>query len=206
MAVATNLGFPRIGSRRELKHSLEDFWAGKIGAPVLLAAARQLRARHWQLQRESEIAHIPSNDFSLYDHVLDTALMVGSVPPRYGSLRSDPVQQYLAMARGLQDGSLDLPAMEMTKWFDTNYHYIVPEFSPGMSFALASTKPVDEFLEAKALGIPTRPVIAGARLVLALGKDVRREVSAGAARRASSGLRGAPGRARTCRGPLGADR
>lgn len=170
MAVATNLGFPRIGSRRELKHSLEDFWAGKIGAPVLLAAARQLRARHWQLQRESEIAHIPSNDFSLYDHVLDTALMVGSVPPRYGSLRSDPVQQYLAMARGLQDGSLDLPAMEMTKWFDTNYHYIVPEFSPGMSFALASTKPVDEFLEAKALGIPTRPVLLGPVSFLLLGK------------------------------------
>ena len=170
MAVATNLGFPRIGSRRELKHSLEDFWAGKIGAPVLLAAAQQLRARHWQLQRELEIAHIPSNDFSLYDHVLDTALMVGSVPPRYGSLRSDPVQQYLAMARGLQDGSLDLPAMEMTKWFDTNYHYIVPEFSPGMSFALASTKPVDEFLEAKALGIPTRPVLLGPVSFLLLGK------------------------------------
>jgi 5-methyltetrahydropteroyltriglutamate--homocysteine methyltransferase len=170
VAVATNLGFPRIGSRRELKHSLEDFWAGKIDAPVLLGAAQQLRARHWQLQRELEIAHIPSNDFSLYDHVLDTALMVGSVPPRYGSLRSDPVQQYLAMARGLQDGSLDLPAMEMTKWFDTNYHYIVPEFSPGMSFALASTKPVDEFLEAKALGIPTRPVLLGPVSFLLLGK------------------------------------
>jgi 5-methyltetrahydropteroyltriglutamate--homocysteine methyltransferase len=170
VAVATNLGFPRIGSRRELKHSLEDFWAGKIGAPVLLAGAKRLRARHWQLQRELEIAHIPSNDFSLYDHVLDTALMVGSVPPRYGSLRSDPVQQYLAMARGLQDGSLDLPAMEMTKWFDTNYHYIVPEFSPGMSFALASRKPVDEFLEAKALGIPTRPVLLGPVSFLLLGK------------------------------------
>lgn len=170
MAVATNLGFPRVGSRRELKRSLEDFWAGKIRTSALLAAAQQLRARHWQLQRELGIAHIPSNDFSLYDHVLDTAMIVGSVPPRYGSLRSDAVRQYFAMARGLQDGALDLPAMEMTKWFDTNYHYIVPELSPGMSFELASRKPVDEFLEAKALGIRTRPVLLGPVSFLLLGK------------------------------------
>ena len=170
MAVATNLGFPRIGSHRELKRSLEDFWAGKIEEPVLLAASRQLRARHWQLQRESGIAQIPSNDFSLYDHVLDTDVMVGAIPTKYGSLRSDPISQYFAMARGLQDGALDLPAMEMTKWFDTNYHYIVPEFSSGMPFELASRKPIEEFLEAKALGIATRPVLLGPISFLLLGK------------------------------------
>lgn len=170
MAVATNLGFPRIGSHRELKRSLEDFWAGKIEEPVLLAASRQLRARHWQLQRESGIAQIPSNDFSLYDHVLDAAVMVGAIPTRYGSLRSDPISQYFAMARGLQDGALDLPALEMTKWFDTNYHYIVPEFSLGMPFELASRKPIEEFLEAKALGIATRPVLLGPISFLLLGK------------------------------------
>jgi len=170
VAVATNLGFPRIGARRELKRSLEDFWAGKIEAASLLATARQLRARHWQLQRELGIAHIPSNDFSLYDHVLDTAVVVGAIPPRYGSLRPDPVRQYFAMARGLQGGDLDLPAMEMTKWFDSNYHYIVPEFSPGMSFQLLSRKPIDEFEEAKSLGVLTRPVLLGPVSFLLLGK------------------------------------
>ena len=170
VALATNLGFPRIGSHRELKRSLEAFWAGKTDMACLLATAQELRARHWRLQRDLGIAHVPSNDFSFYDHVLDTAVMVGAVPPRYGPLRSDPLRQYFAMARGLQDGALDLPAMEMTKWFDTNYHYIVPEFFPGMSFELGSAKPVAEFLEAKASGIHTRPVVLGPISFLLLGK------------------------------------
>jgi len=170
VVLATNLGFPRIGSHRELKRSLEAFWAGRIDAGALLATARELRTRHWRLQRDLGIEHVPSNDFSLYDHVLDTVVMVGAESPRYKPLRSDTLRQYFAMARGLQDGALDLPAMEMTKWFDTNYHYIVPEFFPGMSFELASAKPVDEFLEAKASGIQTRPVLIGPISFLLLGK------------------------------------
>jgi len=170
VVLATNLGFPRIGSHRELKRSLEAFWAGRIDAGALLATARELRTRHWRLQRDLGIEHVPSNDFSLYDHVLDTVVMVGAASPRYKPLRSDTLRQYFAMARGLQDGALDLPAMEMTKWFDTNYHFIVPEFFPGMTFDLASAKPLDEFLEAKASGIQTRPVLIGPISFLLLGK------------------------------------
>jgi 5-methyltetrahydropteroyltriglutamate--homocysteine methyltransferase len=170
MTTAMNLGFSRVGARRELKRALESFWSGKTNAAALQATARTLRQRHWTLQRDRGITSIPSNDFSLYDQTLDTAFMVGAIPARYDALRHDPLATYFAMARGHQDATLDVPAMEMTKWFDTNYHYIVPELSTETVFALTSTKAVDEYREAKALGIETRPVLLGPVSLLLLSK------------------------------------
>jgi 5-methyltetrahydropteroyltriglutamate--homocysteine methyltransferase len=151
MVQASNLGYPRIGSKRELKHALEQFWSGKSSETELLEQAATLRKQHWQLQQHLGLAHIPSNDFSLYDHVLDTIAMVGAVPKRYSWNGSHvDLRTYFVMARGVlhdQEQASAIPAMEMTKWFDTNYHYIVPEFEAEQQFSLASTKPVDEFLE-----------------------------------------------------------
>lgn len=177
MVHITNLGYPRIGPRRELKTALEKYWSKAGTAQELLAVARTLRENSWRLQKDLGVQHVPSNDFSLYDHVLDTAFMVGAIPTRYKWRDGSPdLETYFAMARGSQtngDGKrqdVDVPAMEMTKWFDTNYHYIVPEFEAGQKFSLLSQKPLDEFLEAKALGIVTRPVILGPVTFLSLGK------------------------------------
>lgn len=173
MAISSNLGFPRMGIHRELKKALEAHWAGKLDATGLSSVGQVLRTNHWVLQKRIGIHHIPSNDFSFYDHVLDTATMVGAVPDRYEwkGPRVDP-GTYFAMARGVgrKAGQKDVPAMEMTKWFDTNYHYIVPEFVKGQQFSLGSLKPVVEFLEAKSLGIQTRPVLLGPISFLLLGK------------------------------------
>ena len=184
VTVAT-LGFPRIGPRRELKVALERFWSGKSDRAALLSTAAELRARTWARQAGLGVDHVPSNDFSLYDHVLDTSAMVGAVPAIYG-WQGGPVglDTYFAMARGAQGEAehadcghgchhkaVDVPAAEMTKWFDTNYHYLVPEFSSGQAFALSSTKVVDEYLEAKAQGIATRPVLLGPVTFLKLGKS-----------------------------------
>jgi 5-methyltetrahydropteroyltriglutamate--homocysteine methyltransferase len=180
MAIATNLGYPRLGPQRELKWALEKYWAGKIDVEELQRTARGLRLEQRRLQQQLGITHIPSNDFSLYDHVLDTIAMVGAVPERYG-WQGDTVDlaTYFAMARGVQgerptaDGgteTVDIPAMEMTKWFDTNYHYIVPEFAPDQTFRLAATQPLDAFEEGRAQGIPTRPVLLGPVSFLLLGK------------------------------------
>jgi len=190
VTIAT-LGFPRIGPRRELKRALEDHWAGKTDARTLLDIARDLRAQAWTRQADLGVAHVPSNDFSLYDHVLDTAVMVGAIPAGYGWPKKDEqggavdTATYFALARGSQGaaaeaacgpgcghghGSDGVPALEMTKWFDTNYHYLAPELSRGQAFALTGTKPVDEFLEAKALGIHTRPVLLGPVTFLKLAK------------------------------------
>ncbi|HTN62806.1 MAG TPA: 5-methyltetrahydropteroyltriglutamate--homocysteine S-methyltransferase [Devosia sp.] len=167
MTVSANLGFPRIGAHRELKFALEPYWKGTASRSDLLETATKLRARHWQAQQEAGIDIIPSNDFTLYDHVLDTALAFGVVPERFANLRAgDPLDLYFACARGTDA----VTAMEMTKWFDTNYHYIVPEFAPDQSFSLSSTKIIDEFREAQALGIATRPVLLGPITLLALGK------------------------------------
>ena len=173
MAISSNLGFPRMGVHRELKKALENYWAGKSSVSDLTSIGRVLRMNHWTLQKQAEIEHIPSNDFSFYDHVLDTIAMVGAVPARYqwGNtlVGSDT---YFAMARGVSaraEGK-SVSAMEMTKWFDTNYHYIVPEFVKDQKFSLASLKPVAEFLEAKSLGIHTRPVLLGPVSFLLLGK------------------------------------
>jgi 5-methyltetrahydropteroyltriglutamate--homocysteine methyltransferase len=179
------LGFPRIGTRRELKGALEAAWSGKTGTAELVATAADIRAANWQRQRAAGATSIASNDFSLYDGVLDTAAMVGAVPAVYGwNGGKVGLDTYFAMARGTQGTSVcehghahagadrreGAPAMEMTKWFDTNYHYIVPEFTRGQDFALATSKAVDEFREAKSLGIHTRPVLVGPVTFLKLGK------------------------------------
>ncbi|GAB6876682.1 5-methyltetrahydropteroyltriglutamate--homocysteine S-methyltransferase [Thermaerobacter litoralis] len=172
MALATNLGFPRIGAGRELKQALEAYWDGQIPAGELLRTAAALRRRHWELQRQAGIDVVPAGDFSLYDHVLDTACMVGAVPARYGWDPAGggevPLDVYFAMARGTPGQGV--PALEMTKWFDTNYHYIVPELAPDQTFRLASRKVVEEFREARALGLAARPVLLGPVSFLLLAK------------------------------------
>lgn len=187
MSIETaNLGFPRIGRRRELKFALESYWAGKSPAKALLATASELRKTNWLLQQKSGIDHIPSNDFSLYDQMLDLSALVGAIPTIYERSGANvPLDLYFAMARGSgetqscahghQHETTGLPALEMTKWFDTNYHYMVPELTSDQSFELTTTKPVDEFLEAKALGVSTRPVLIGpvTYLLLAKVKDGR---------------------------------
>jgi 5-methyltetrahydropteroyltriglutamate--homocysteine methyltransferase len=180
-----SLGTPRIGPRRELKMALESYWSGKSDEKSLVATAAGLRAANWARQKSLGINVIPSNDFSFYDQVLDASVMVGAIPEIYrwnGGQVS--LATYFAMARGSQVEAADeacahghhahghgMPAQEMTKWFDTNYHYIVPEFASGQKFALSSSKLVDEYREAKALGYQTRPVLIGPVTYLKLGKS-----------------------------------
>lgn len=168
---ATNLGFPRLGANRELKVALEDYWGGRTPVDELNAVAARLRAEHWARQQRAGIDHIPSNDFSLYDQVLDTAVLVGAVPDAY---RADDgridVDAYFTLARGGARRGEPLPAWEMTKWFDTNYHYLIPELAPGQRFELAGRKPLAEFHEAAALGYRTRPVVLGPLSFLLLAK------------------------------------
>lgn len=140
--LTNNIGYPRIGAERELKKIVESYWKGDIDKSKLEEATKKLRMTHWRHQNEAGIDVIPSNDFSLYDQVLDTVMLTGAIPERYQKLfrqennqeYSYPINTYFAMARGLQDDDHDIPAMEMTKWFNTNYHYIVPEFSPDQRF------------------------------------------------------------------------
>jgi 5-methyltetrahydropteroyltriglutamate--homocysteine methyltransferase len=185
VTVAT-LGFPRIGPKRELKTALERYWSGQSDQSALLAVAADLRAKTWARQAALGADHVPSGDFSLYDQVLDTSVLVGAIPALYGWSGGEvSLDTYLAMARGSQGvelaacghghglqghGKTGVPAQEMTKWFDTNYHYLAPEVSRDQAFALSSTKPVDEFLEAKAQGIHTRPVLLGPVTFLKLAK------------------------------------
>src|ERR671925_362247 len=173
MALSNIAGFPRIGPRRELKFATEGYWRGEVSEPELLAVAKRIRLENWRLMQQAGIDLIPSNDFSLYDHVLDTAALVGAVPGRYGHDGGRvALDTYFAMARGRQDGGIDVTAMEMTKWFDTNYHYIVPELGPDTAFSLSTTKPFDEHAEAmEELGIDTVPVILGPVSFLLLGKS-----------------------------------
>src|SRR5882672_1404240 len=131
MSVTHNLGFPRIGLRRELKQALEAHWAGEINQPALRAVGCALRERHWQVQASLGIDWVPVGDFAFYDHVLNTTALLGAVPPRFGFTEGEiDLDLYFAMARG----SATQPAMEMTKWFDTNYHYLVPEFTAATEF------------------------------------------------------------------------
>ena len=177
-----NLGYPRMGALRQLKKSLEACWRGASTVEELQKTAAELRRVHWVQQKEAGIDLIPCGDFSLYDHVLDVAAMVGAVPERFGwkGLSID-LSTYFAMARGTaapreetgtgrSNNAAGVHAMEMTKWFDTNYHYIVPEFHEGQRFALSSTKVLEEFQEALALGIKTKPVLLGPCTFLRLGK------------------------------------
>ena len=166
MIRSANLGFPRIGARRELKKALEAYWKGDGDLTALKTAAANLRAQHWRLQREAGVDIIPSNDFSLYDQMLDMTAALGAAPPRFAEEAEGDVNLYFAMARGAPHA----PAMEMTKWFDTNYHYIVPEFHEDQTFDAKPLKATSEYLEAKGLGIETRPVLIGPVSYLSLGK------------------------------------
>jgi len=176
MAISANLGFPRIGAQRELKKAVEAYWSGKSDQKTLLSEAKKIREYNWKLQKEAGIQLIPSNDFTFYDHMLDTAVLIGAVPSRYHwSGGQVDLDTFFAMARGRQgtttDGQkIDVAAMEMTKWFDTNYHYIVPELHKGQKFKISSEKPFQEFEEAKALGIVTKPVLVGPVTFLKLSK------------------------------------
>ncbi len=171
--LTNNLGYPRIGSNRELKKACESYWAGKISVDELLTVGATIRKENWQLQAEAGIDLIPSNDFSFYDQVLDLSLTLGVIPKRYQELAktNSTIDLYFAMARGSQKDGQDVVAMEMTKWFDTNYHYIVPEFTKDQEFKLFSEKIINEFKEANALGIATKPVLIGPVSYLLLGKE-----------------------------------
>jgi 5-methyltetrahydropteroyltriglutamate--homocysteine methyltransferase len=161
---STVLGYPRIGPQRELKKATEAFWAGRETADGLEETAATLRRQTWETLREAGLDAVPSNTFSLYDHVLDTAVLFGAVPERFAGL--DGLDAYFAMARGA-DGIVPL---ELTKWFDTNYHYLVPELGPDTRPRLAGDKPLREYRQARALGIQTRPVLLGPLSFLLLSK------------------------------------
>ncbi|MET7035930.1 5-methyltetrahydropteroyltriglutamate--homocysteine S-methyltransferase [Elizabethkingia miricola] len=170
-----NLGYPRIGKKRELKKACEQYWSGKIIQKELLDVSRRIINENLKLQQEAGIDLISVNDFSFYDHVLDMTLTLGAIPQRYHDVilnkSNNELDLYFAMARGYQKDGLDITAMEMTKWFDTNYHYIVPEFSKGQSFKLFSNKIINEFIGAKQIGINAKPVILGPVSYLLLGKE-----------------------------------
>jgi 5-methyltetrahydropteroyltriglutamate--homocysteine methyltransferase len=171
MAIAHNLGVPRIGVGRELKWALESYLKGEQGAEHLLAIGRALRARHWRLQQEAGLDQVPVGDFSLYDQVLDHSAMLGVVPERFGPFGAQvDLDTYFRMARGRAPTGEPAAACEMTKWFDTNYHYIVPELRADQVFRLASGKLFDEVEEARALGLTPRPVLIGPLTYLWLAK------------------------------------
>jgi 5-methyltetrahydropteroyltriglutamate--homocysteine methyltransferase len=168
-----NLGYPRIGSNRELKKASELYWSGKITTEELLTTGKNIRKKNWVLQYNAGIDLIPSNDFSFYDQVLDLSLTFGVIPEQYLAFAKENsvLDLYFAMARGAQKEGQDVVAMEMTKWFDTNYHYIVPEFTKDQEFSLFSEKIIDEYIEAKEAGFQTKPVIIGPVSYLLLGKE-----------------------------------
>ncbi|HRX17125.1 MAG TPA: 5-methyltetrahydropteroyltriglutamate--homocysteine S-methyltransferase, partial [Spirochaetota bacterium] len=159
-------GFSRIGENRELKIALENYWAQKIPLPELLSIAKNLRKKHWLEQKERGIDLISSNDFSLYDLMLDTTVMLNAVPDRFKEIQDD-TERYFAMARGCKNCT----AMEMTKWFNTNYHYIVPELNSKIDFKLNANKVISEYNEAKKLGINTKINLIGPITYLSLAKS-----------------------------------
>ena len=157
----TIVGYPRIGADRELKFSTEAYFKNKLSYQELCLTAQKLRKQYWQTQKKKGIDMIPSNDFSYYDGMLDTALLVNAVPKRFQELELDPIQTYFAMARGYQQEEKDVKALAMKKWFNTNYHYIVPEIGKDTKFCLNGMQPFDLYAEAKEQGIETRPVLIG---------------------------------------------
>jgi 5-methyltetrahydropteroyltriglutamate--homocysteine methyltransferase len=172
-----NLGYPRIGSQRQLKKACEQYWAGKIDLQELNQVAGKIKAENWQTQLAAGIDLIPCNDFSLYDQVLDTSLLLGAIPQRYSKVLTavkgnQETDLYFAMARGYQKDGLDVTAMEMTKWLDTNYHYLVPEFTANQTFRIFSEKVFGDYTAAKAqLGTKAKPVLLGPVTYLLSGKE-----------------------------------
>ncbi|KAG9525012.1 cobalamin-independent methionine synthase, partial [Aureobasidium melanogenum] len=174
MVQSSILGFPRMGRLRDLKKANEAYWAGKLSRDDLLAEGKRLRGEHWKIQKDAGVDIIPSNDFAFYDHVLDHIQMFNAIPERYSKHGLDPLDEYFAMGRGHQRDGIDVPSLEMVKWFDSNYHYVKPTLQDNQTFKLASNpKPVRDFLEAKEAGITTRPVLLGPVSFLALGKADR---------------------------------
>ncbi|MYW14905.1 5-methyltetrahydropteroyltriglutamate--homocysteine S-methyltransferase, partial [Streptomyces sp. SID2955] len=166
-AQPTVYGYPRQGRHRELKKAIEGYWKGRVDADGLRTAAAGLRRANWQQLAGAGIHEVPTGDFSYYDHVLDTTVMVGAIPDRHrAAVDADALDGYFAMARGTQD----VAPLEMTKWFDTNYHYLVPELGPDTVFTADSTKQVAELTEALALGLTARPVLVGPVTYLLLAK------------------------------------
>ena len=167
MTITHNLGFPRIGAQRELKKALESYWKGESDEVALRAVGKALRAKNWALQRDAGINLIPVGDFAYYDQMLNMSVLLGAVPARFGFEGDVTLQQYFHLARG----NTQQPAMEMTKWFDTNYHYLVPEFLNTTEFHLDGSWLFDEVAEAQALGIHAKPVLIGPLTYLYLGKE-----------------------------------
>lgn len=171
MLKTATLGFPRIGANRELKKAIESYWKGAISIDELKQISSEIKSKNWQTQKAAGIHFVPSNDFSFYDQILDSIALFGVIPDRFkfegGNVDLDLL---FAMARGAQKDGIDVTAMEMTKWFDTNYHYIVAEFNKNQEFRLSSAKIFNDYLEAKNLGIETRPTIIGPVSFLLLGK------------------------------------
>ncbi|KAF2026276.1 5-methyltetrahydropteroyltriglutamate-homocysteine methyltransferase [Setomelanomma holmii] len=174
MVHSSVLGFPRMGADRELKKANEAYWADKLSRDELLKEGKRLRLEHWKIQKDAGVEIIPSNDFAFYDHLLDHIQLFNAIPERYSKHSLHSLDEYFAMGRGHQKDGVDVPSLEMVKWFDSNYHYVKPTFQNGQSFKLAENpKPVAEFLEAKEAGIVTRPVLIGPVSFLALGKADR---------------------------------
>lgn len=173
MIKIASIGYPRIGPKRELKVALENFWKSDISEAELQTVTKDLRRKNWQTQKENGVDLISSNDFSFYDQVLDTICLLGAIPKRYKwDGKEVSLKTYFAMARGSQTSELDVPALEMTKWFDTNYHYLVPELSKDQAFKLSTNKPFEEFKEAKKFGFNTKPIILGPLSFLLLAKGL----------------------------------
>jgi len=170
MVSSAVLGFPRIGANREVKKAVEAYWAGKISADQLTQAAADVKKSNWTSLKTKGVDYIPSGDFSLYDHVLDHSAAFNVVPKRYVGHGLSPLDVYFAMGRGRQADGVDVPASEMKKWFDSNYHFVVPELSETTDFKLNFNKSIEEYKEAQALGVVTRPVVLGPVSFLALGK------------------------------------
>ncbi|KAI9801286.1 MAG: methionine-synthesizing 5- methyltetrahydropteroyltriglutamate--homocysteine methyltransferase [Piccolia ochrophora] len=180
MVQSSILGFPRMGADRDLKKATEAYWGGKLSQEQLLAEGKRLRQAHWTIQKNAGVDIIPSNDFSFYDHVLDHIQLFGAIPDRYSKYKLPLIDEFFALGRGLQkpakddSPAIDVPSLEMVKWFDSNYHYVKPTLLDGQTFKLQpNPKPVVEFLEAKEAGIITRPVLLGPVSFLALAKADR---------------------------------
>jgi len=174
MVQSSVLGFPRMGADRELKKANEAYWADKLSRDELLKEGKRLRLEHWKIQKDAGVDVIPSNDFAYYDHLLDHIQLFNAIPERYSETKLHSLDEYFAMGRGHQKDGVDVPSLEMVKWFDSNYHYVKPTLQDNQTFKLsAEPKPVTEFLEAKEAGITTRPVLVGPVSFLALGKADR---------------------------------
>ncbi len=164
------IGFPRIGIHRELKFTIEKYFRGEIGGAELLSTVEKMREEQWKTQQEAGAAYISSNDFSLYDGMLDTAYMLNAIPKRYQNLNADDLSVYFAMARGYQGSAGDVKALPMKKWFNTNYHYIVPELDDDTQLKLRSDAFLDAFRQARSAGIETKPVVIGPFTFLKLAR------------------------------------